>query len=108
MTRRRIDRFGMPRRRPVATAIIGGAKMRASLQDFSRNPDRGLTSVVAGVLAAAARILRNAAGLWRIGFVLLRPPVGGPFPDVSDHVVDAVAVRRKRGHRRGALIAVFT
>src|SRR5262249_53317361 len=33
-------------------------------------------------------------------------PIGGPFPDVADHVVKAVAVRRKRRDRRGALVAV--
>ena len=42
----------------------------------------------------------------RIGLVLWRIPVGGPFPDVADHVVEAVSVRRERGHRRSALEAV--
>ena len=73
---------------------------------------RGIfTFVVAGVVAAflapAARILRNAASLRRVGFVLWRVPVGGPFPDVADHVVEAVAVRRERSHRRGAFEAVL-
>src|ERR1700740_858745 len=53
-----------------------------------------------------ARIFREAAGLRRVGLVLWREPIGGPFPDVADHVVDAVAVRRKRLHRRGAREAV--
>src|SRR6476659_8911411 len=75
VTRRGIDGFGMPRRGPIAAAVVRCAKVGATLQDFPRNPDRGLTRVIAGVLAAAARILRNATGLWRIGFVLLRPPV---------------------------------
>jgi hypothetical protein len=33
-------------------------------------------------------------------------PVGRPFPDVADHVVNSIAVRRERRHRRRALIAV--
>jgi len=38
--------------------------------------------------------------------MLLRVPVAGPFPDVADHVVNAVTVRWKRGNRRRALEAV--
>src|SRR5580765_5008407 len=47
------------------------------------------------------RIFRNAAGFRRIGLVLGREPVTGPLPDIADHVVGAIAVRRKRRHRRG-------
>ena len=107
MAGRGIDRLGMARRRPVAAAVVRRAEMRAALEHLARNFDVGLAGIVARVLAAAARIFRNAAGLRRIGFVLRRVPVGGPFPDIADHVVQAVAVRRKRRHRRGALVAVL-
>ena len=53
---------------------------------------------------ARARIFWYAARLRRIRGMLGGPPVGGPLPDIADHVVDAVAVRRKRRHRRGALL----
>src|SRR5262245_54056755 len=77
--------------------------MRAALQNLAGNFDIGLTGVVAICLRAAARIFRDAAGLRSIGGVLGRIPVAGPLPDIADHVVDAVAVWRERGHRRGAL-----
>ena len=35
-----------------------------------------------------------------------RIPIAGPLPDIADHVVQPVAVRRKRRHRRRALKAV--
>src|SRR5262249_27322652 len=62
--------------------------------------------VIASILRAAAWVLRYAARLRRIGLVLRGPPIGGPFPDVADHVVEAVAVWWECGHRRGALVAV--
>src|SRR5882757_3423165 len=71
-----------------------------------RNPTWLVDVSTASACRAAGRVFRNAAGLRCIGFVLLRVPVAGPFPDVANHVVNAVAVRRKRGNRRRALEAV--
>ena len=56
MTGRGIDRFGMPRRRPVAAAIVRCAQMRTALDDLARNSDVRQTWIVALVFAAAARI----------------------------------------------------
>src|SRR5215475_2650366 len=92
--------------RTVAAAIIGRAQVRAALEHLAGNPDLWLAGVVARSLGSAARVFRDAARLRGIGFVPPRPPVGGPFPHVADHVVGAVAVRRKRHHRRRALMAV--
>ena len=39
--------------------------------------------------------------------MLLRVPIGGPFPDVSDHVVNTIAVRCECGHRRRPFKTVF-
>src|SRR5882757_8238498 len=89
MARRGIDRFRVPRRRAVAAAIVRRAQMRAALDHLARNPDIRLTGIVAAVFTAPSRIFRNAAGLRRIGFVLCRIPIGRPFPDIADHVVDA-------------------
>src|SRR5215475_3069513 len=97
----------MTRGRSVAAAIVRRAEVRAALQYFSGNTDVGLTWIKAVGLGPATRILRDAAGFRRIGIVLGGPPVGGPFPDIADHVVDAVAVRRKRRHRRGAVEAML-
>src|ERR1700729_4181148 len=106
VARRRIHRFRMARGRAVAAAVIRRAQMRAAFDDLAGDFDLRLAGVVALRLAAAARIFRNAACFRRVGLVLLRKPVGGPLPDIADHVVDAVAVGRKRGHRRGAVEAV--
>src|SRR3981081_4445231 len=96
----------MARGRAVAAAIVRRAQMRAALKHLAWNPDLRLTRVVARGLWPAARVFRNAARLRRIGFVLLRIPISRPFPDIPDHVVDAVAVRRKGRDRRGALETV--
>ena len=107
MARRGIDRLRMAGGRAIAAAIIGRAQVRAAFDDLAGNFDLRLAGVEACGLGPAARIVRNAARLRRVGFVLLRPPIGGPFPDVADHVVDAVAVGRECHHRRGALEAVL-
>ena len=70
MAGRGIDRLRMPRRRAIAAAIIRRAQMRAALDDLARDFDVGLARVVAALLAAAARILGNAARLRRVGLVL--------------------------------------
>src|SRR5262245_56898149 len=97
----------MARGGPVAAAIVRRTEVRAALDHLARNLDLRLAGVVAALLAPTARVFRDAAGLWRIGLVLLREPVRGPLPNIADHVVDAVAVRRERGHRRGAFEAVL-
>src|ERR1700732_1688122 len=97
----------MARGRAVAAAVIRRAQMRAAFDDLAGNLDLRLAGVVAAILAPAARIFRNAARLRRVGFMLGGPPIGGPLPDIADHVVDAVAVGRKRHHRRGPAEAVF-
>src|SRR5215472_9720692 len=106
MARRGVHRLRMTCCRAVTTAVIRRAQMRAALQHFARNPYFGLARVIARILAAAARVDRDAAGLLGIGLVSGRIPVGRPFPDIADHVVDAVAVWRECGDRRGALVTV--
>ena len=103
----RVDLLRVTRSRPVAPAVVRRAQVRAAFDDLAGNLDVGGRRVVAALLASAARILRNAASLRRVGFVPGRVPVGGPFPDVADHVVEAVAVRRERRDRRGAFEAVL-
>ena len=106
MAGRGVDRLGMARRGAIAPAIVGRAEMRAALQHLARDAHGGLARVVARFQRAAARILRHAAGLGRVGGVPGRIPVGRPFPDIADHVVHAVAVGREGAHRRGAGEAV--
>src|SRR5215472_12721662 len=97
----------MTRSRTVPAAIAGGAQVRAAFEHLAGNFYVGLAGIVAAFLSITARILRNAARLGRVGFMSGGPPIFGPFPDVADHVVNAVAVGRKGGHRRGARETVF-
>src|SRR6266850_237446 len=106
MACRGVDRLGMTRGRTIAAAVVGSAEMRAAFKHLAWNPDIRLTRVVTRSLRSAAWILGNAARLRRIGLVLLRIPIGRPFPDVADHVVQAIAVGRKRCHRRCTIEAV--
>src|SRR5262249_26442992 len=106
MARGRIDRLRMARGRAIAAAVVWRAQMRAAFDDLAGDLDVGLAGVVAPLLASPARVLRHAAGLGRVGLVPRRVPIGGPFPDVADHVVHAVAIGRECPHRRGTLVAV--
>src|SRR5258706_12707456 len=106
MARGCVDRLRMARSRPVASAVVRRAQMRAAFDDLLWNLDVGGSGIVAAILAPAARVLRDAAGLRRIRFVPRRIPVGGPFPDVADHVVKSVTVRRECGDRRSAFKTV--
>src|SRR5262245_5063657 len=82
--------------------------MRAALDHLARDLDVRKLRVVAAFFTPPARILRNATSLLGVvGFVLRSVPVGGPLPDIADHVVDAVAVRPERTHRRRALVTVL-
>src|SRR5215469_2626773 len=67
MAGRGVDRVCVPRRRAVAPAVIRRAQMRAALQHLARNRNVGLARVVACFPVAALRVLRDAAGLVRIG-----------------------------------------
>ena len=101
-----VSMLGMARGGTIAPAVIRRAQMRAALDDLAGDFDVGLTGIVARGLGAAARVFRNAAGFWSIGLVLLGVPVGSPFPDIADHVVNAIAVRRERRDRRGPLVTI--
>src|SRR6476659_43413 len=62
-----IDRLRMPGCRPVAAAIVRRAQVRAAFEDFARDLDGGLARIEAVLLAPAARVLGDAAGLGSIG-----------------------------------------
>src|SRR5262249_54257175 len=106
MARRCVDRLRVTRRRAITATVIWSAKMRAALQYLSRNANFGLRRVVAVGLRSAERVRRSAARFGCIAGVARRIPVGRPLPDIADHVIEAIAVRRERGDRRGPLVAV--
>src|ERR1700756_2934576 len=53
------------------------------------------------------RIARDASFVCERFIVISPIPVAAPFPNVSGHVVKAVAIRRKRFHRGYAGVTVF-
>src|SRR5262245_3881613 len=65
MAHRGVDWLSVARGRPVAAAVVGGAQMRAALEDLAGDVDVALTGVVARAFRSAARVLRDAAGLGR-------------------------------------------
>src|SRR6185503_3876514 len=106
MTRGRIDRFWKSGGRTIAAAVVGRTEMRPAFQHLAWNSHVGLAWIVARVLAATTWIARDAAGLLRLFWMLGLIPVRRPFPDVADHVVEAVAVGIVGTDRRRALVAV--
>src|SRR5881628_2782151 len=86
-----VNRLGHARRRPVAAAIVRGAKEGPALHDFPRNGEPG--RLQAAFARAAARIVHGAAATGRDGMARL-VPIPRPFPDIADHVVKAIAVGR--------------
>src|SRR6516164_7797914 len=94
-----VDGLSVAGRRTVAAAVIGRTQVRAALQHLARDADVRLAAVVAALLRRAAWILRRAAGAYRRDLVADAVPVGGPLPDVADHVVEPVTVRGIRGDR---------
>src|SRR5580704_8546236 len=65
-----IDILRMTRRRAVSPAVVWRAQMRAALDHLARYFCSRLARIIAVFLACTARVLRNAAGLRRVGFVL--------------------------------------
>ena len=106
MARRCVHRLWMTRGRTVAAAVIRRAQVRAAFKHLARNPDVGHAGIVARLPRGHRAGSPGYSRPWGIGLVFGRVPIGGPFPHVADHVVDAIAVRRERGHRRGAFVAI--
>ena len=96
----------MARRRAVAPAVVGRAEMRAALHHLARNAELRLAGVIALLLADAARVGGNAAALLG-GGMLVRIPIGRPFPDIADHVVEAIVIGGVCADGRGAREAVL-
>src|SRR5580698_9322006 len=105
MAGRRVDRLGHTRGWAIAPAIIGRAEIRTALHHLARDAHAGHARIVAFVAQASARVLRagTAGGCRPVARLI---PIRRPFPDIADHVVQPVSVRRERPNRRGALVTV--
>src|SRR6185312_7914919 len=103
---RTVDRLGLSCGRPVTAAVAGSTQMRAALDDAARHADRRLARIEAVGGTRIARIAGHTRGLHSRCRMPGSVEVRRPLPDVTDHVIQAVAVWRETAHRRRALESV--
>src|SRR5690242_6744340 len=96
MTRRCVDRLAHSRGGPIPLAIIRRAKIRPAFHDFPWDPDTTQAWILTPFTFAPLRI-DVAARPVRLTVLLI--PIGRPLPDISDHVVESIPIRRKRSNR---------
>src|SRR5687767_6169834 len=83
-----VDRVVHPGRRSVAPTVVRGAEVRATLDHFPRDRQRGDAGVDAAVAVAASRVDDRAAAAAVVDLEPLAVPVARPLPDVADRVVE--------------------
>src|SRR5437870_4068974 len=88
MTGTAIDRLRHARRRSIAAAVMGASEIGTALDDL-----------------AGYRIVSLSV---RVRLAAILVPVGGPFPDIADHVEQAVPVGRACADRRRAAMRFGT
>ena len=106
MTGGSIYRLRMTGCRPVASAVVRRAQMRAAFDDLAWNFHIGRSGVDSCRPRGHRADSRDAASLRGIRLMLWRIPVCRPFPDVADHVVEAVPIWRECGDGRRTLEAI--
>src|SRR3954447_12605841 len=99
-----VDRLRHAGGRTVALAVVRCTQVRTTFHDSSWNGDVRQPRIVAVVWVTAARVRHRAAGVGQVAVRLV--PVAGPFPNVADHVVQAVAVGWVGTDRGDADVAV--
>src|ERR1700712_3222868 len=97
-----VNRFCMARGGSIAATIVRSAEVGAALDYFARNFNIGPTGIVTCGFGATPRIFGDATCFSCIGLMLLGVPVDRPFPDIADHVVNAVSIGRECSHWRRA------
>src|SRR5262249_43792211 len=98
MTRSRVHLLRDPRRGTVAQTVVRRAKIGTSLQNFAGNADVGSQ----GIVTLLACVTFGPPGTARLHCMMFLIPITGPFPYVPGHVVETVAVGRKRTYGRCA------
>ena len=93
MRRAEVRFLPLPRRRSIASAVIGGTQMRTALDDAARRLPVGDTG---------GHKFRTG-GIDGIHTRMTGPiPVARPLPDIANHIVEPVAVRLEASDRRGS------
>src|ERR1700685_2190655 len=97
-----VDGLALAGGRAVAQAVVGGAEVRAALDDAARYVRAGLVGDEAVCGRGDPRGPRHAAGVVRGRRSVV---VAGPLPDVPGHVVEAEAIGREAADGGGAVPA---
>src|SRR5262249_26775305 len=87
----RIDRLALPRRGPVAQAVVGRAEVGTALYHAASDMRARLARRATGFFAALGRLGKRTRR---------------PLPDVAEHVVEAIPVGGKGIDGRGALVSI--
>jgi hypothetical protein len=102
MTRGSIDGLRHTSCRTIPTAVVWCAQKRSPFYHPPRDFDFGHRGIAALFSGADAR--RTAACFGNMPACI---PLSRPLPNISNHVIQPIAVRRKLTHRCCSLIAVF-
>src|SRR6266850_3464499 len=106
MRRTGVGRCAAPRTWPIALAVGRVAEKRSSLDHalgcvgISWVPTLTRTSSVPTHIFAGKLCCYLSKGIDPI-------PIAAPLPDISSHVIEAVAIGRKRFHRRRSHESIF-
>src|SRR5262245_33158159 len=98
MTRRCVDRLPHSRSGPIPLTIIRRAKIRPAFHDLSWDPDTTQPRIITPFTFGPLRV--DVAAARPVRLVVLLIPIGRPLPDISNHVVESIPIRRKRSNRR--------
>src|ERR1700730_6980757 len=103
-----VDHLRVARRRAIAPAVVRGTEKRATFDDLARNRELRSSGIETGLYRPAPRIVWPAGRVFGVRHMASAEPIGGPFPDISRHIEQPVAICREGAHRRGPLETVGT
>ena len=88
-----IDRFWISCSRTVASTVVRGTEERPTFEYLTRFLLLGRCfAVVAISFGATFRIFGSAASFGRVFWMALLIPIISPFPNIANHIVEAIAI----------------
>ena len=106
VARRGINRLGNTCRRAIPQAVIRRAEEGPAFEHFSWDAELRLCRINTLLSCPPSRIERDAARPGRVFWMMLLVPVRRPFPHITRHVIQPIAIRREGAHGRRPLIAI--
>src|SRR2546422_9134052 len=92
--------------RAIAQAVIGRTEKGAALEYLPRDAHLWLSRIKTLFQRCPSRVHWDAACFVRLTWMALRIPVSCPFPDVTRHFVQAVAIGREGPNRGSPFVAI--